>query len=227
MKFWSKLGGKEKNQIIGLTMAVIVGCYTFLWQIDNRKDLVLMENRIKVTKGRMQKNSGKNNNNKPTVSYTEINTLQSKSAKAEEELTKLKQQQQRQRAFFVPLDDNQAIQELRLSILSLAESHGIYISSVSEIGTRIDKNKVLRDELESDQGKLKTNNIFGRPLLGYRLKCRFANLQRFLKNLERLRYTVAPVRMNIEAITVTNNDGKQEVVSPESQFLNVDLVLSL
>lgn len=227
MAFWSKLGNKEKNQIIGLTVAVIVGCYAFFWQIDNRKKLVLLENRINMNKGKMKPTGKHNTNNKTDVSYNEISQLQSKAEKAQKQLAELKQQQQRRRAFFVPLDDNQAIQELRLSILSLAESHGIYISAVSEIGSHIDKEKGLQEGLELEESQLDTNNLFARPLLGYRVKCRFSNLQRFLKNLERLRYTVAPVRLNIEAITVVNNDGKQEVVSPESQFLNVDLVLSL
>lgn len=223
MAFWSKLGSKEKNQIIGLTVATVVGCYTFFWQIDNRKELVQIENRINMTKAKIKPSTGQSIQS----DYSKITTLQAQAKQAEEKLSELKQQQQRRRAFFVPLDDNQAIQELRLSILSLAESHGIYISSVSEIGTYIDKNKGIKEGLESEQGKLNTNNLFARPLLGYRVKCRFSNLQRFLKNLERLRFTVAPVRLNIEAITVVNNGGKQEVVSPESQFLNVDLVLSL
>lgn len=216
MKFWQRLGRKQQNQVLVLATALTVGAYLGLWHLGNYRELNNTENLISRERNRIEARSADEQLPPPAAG------LAGELKSARERLDALQQQVVSRQGFFVPLSDTQAIQELRLSISALAESRGVRIQSIEEIGQpqADDANTVL----EPSHLEFNLDNPYGRPLLRYTATAGFYNLQRFLIDLGLLSYNVSPVRLGLSAVLAEDAEAEAQV---QEQYLDVELVLSL
>ncbi|MEJ2423798.1 MAG: hypothetical protein P8101_04955 [Candidatus Thiodiazotropha sp.] len=216
MKFWRLLGRKQQNQVLILVTALALGGYLVLWHLGNYRELAKTENLVSRERNRLENATGEGKVPAPAAG------LASQLESARRELADLRQRAGSRRGFFVPLDNSQEMQELRLSISSLAESRGVYIQSVEEVGQprAEDVNAVL----EPASLELNLDNPYKRPLLRYIATGNFFNLQRFLVDLDQLKYNVSPVRLSLGAILAEDIEAEAVV---QAQYLDVEMVLSL
>jgi hypothetical protein len=138
-----------------------------------------------------------------------------KQIEQEQELKKsLQSELQNSRLNLLGLDDIRGYQSLKLSISDLAVEHRV----------QIDSNKDLRGSgSKQSTTTLDSENEWRRPLSQYSITAGFMDLRYFLRDLGKLPYAVAPVFLEIEAITEEDN----QPADSGKQLLRVSLVLAL
>lgn len=214
MKYWNSLGKKRQNEIlIGVTFSV-VAIYLLAWHWQNYTELTHAENMVSRAENRLQLKEDSIPEAPPSAGKL-VKEIERQTERQKE----LTYDHDQISSIFMPLDQVQAYQSLRLSISDLAESNRVRIESVNEVN----QGRVTLDA-NGEPGKFVLSKKWGRPLLQYSLNLRYIDLLNFLEGLETLEFQVSPVHVEIEAELM---DEDLEVNPELDQYLSVVMVLAL
>ncbi|GAB6071122.1 hypothetical protein JCM30760_22190 [Thiomicrorhabdus hydrogeniphila] len=210
MKQWNSLGRKKQNQILVLLTFGVVAIYLLGWHWQNYKALEFSENMVSRAENRLELKE-KSIPKMPEAAGTYLKKIDEQTKKENE----LELEYNQISTLFMPLDNVQSYQALRLSISSLAEENHVRIESVNEV------NKGA--QTVAGNAKFLISKKWGRPLLKYHLHLRYFDLLNFIDELDSLDFQVSVVNIEVEAELV---DEATIDVSAD-QNLAVVLVLAL
>ncbi len=214
MKYWNSLGKKKQNQWLITFTFMVVGIYLLAWHWQNYKALEHANNMVNRAENRLQLKVDAIPESPPTAGQL-VKKISEQSSKKRE----LEFEYQQISSIFMPLDDIQSYQNLRLSISDLAESNGVRVESVNEVN----KGALVMAE-DGKQVKLVISEKWGRPLIEYQMSLSYIDLLNFMEGLEQLEYQVSVVRVEIEA-ELADEDVVVDVNA--DQFLSVQMVMAL
>lgn len=214
MKYWNSLGKKKQNQILIVFTFMVLGAYLLGWHWQNYTKLKHSENMVSRAENRLKLKVDSIPEPPLTAGQLDKEFVEQKEKKRELEF-----EFNQINSIFMPLDDIQAYQNLRLSISDLAEKNGVDIESVNEIN----RGGSLGGS-DGEQSKFTISEKWGRPLIEYRMNLRYIDFLNYIEGLEKLEYQVSVVKIEIEA-DLADEDAVADVAN--EQFLSVQLVMAL
>lgn len=214
MKYWNSLGKKKQNQLLISFTFLVIGGYLLAWHWQNYTALEHAKNMVNRAENRLQLKKDAIPEAPPSAGQLAKKFSDFKAKKQELEF-EFKQVS----SIFMPLDDIQAYQNLRLSISDLAERYGVRVDSVNEVNQG-----ALLSGSNGQQIKLAISEKWGRPLIQYQMSLRYIDLLNFMDGLESLEYQVSVVGLEIEAELA---DEGVVVDASNEQYLSLQMVMAL
>ncbi len=216
---WNESSQRDQNLILILICATMVGGYiggVYLASglhesvFETKKLVSRKENRLTLKKQKLS------NINDPGV-------YENKLTKIQPEFDEIRKKYNALKNGFVPLDDLQKVESLRLEISEHARKSGLAIKTMATIDGRVNNS---RSTPNKESRKKLTRNKFKRLLVKVNSYTTFSGLLKFLDGLEQLSYYAPVVQINIEAVIPELGTGESEAPSTK-KLINVGMIIAL
>lgn len=214
---WNEMPKKDQNLILILICALMIGAYTGVVYLSLGEKVFETEKKVSRKENRLNKKTqqlGKLED--PSVYEKKIALIQPEL----EELTKTYNQLKNG---FVPLDDLEKVESLRLELAEQARITGIVVRSMKTVGAR----RMDSDSVPDDASKkLLLSNPFERMLININSYTTFTHLLKFLDGLDELSYFAVVVQLNIKAVVPLLKEGEYEKAS-RKKLIAVNMTIAI
>ncbi len=216
---WNENSQRDQNLILVLICATMIGGYIGVVYIyfglnesvfETRKDVSRKENRLSL------KTKTIGDIKDPIIYEKKLNEILPKYNKINDEYNSLKNG-------FVPLNNFQKVESLRLEISEHARRSGLAVKTMATIDGRVANSQTTPTEKSRKQ---LTDNKFKRLLLEVNSYATFSSLLKFLDGLEQLSYYTPVVQINIKAVLPELKQNEYEAPSSK-QLINVGMIIAL
>jgi hypothetical protein len=219
--FWRHFSAAERHQIVGAACFLIALCYgLLLWYPGNKSLGELIYKEQKQNK----RNSGASKGNATLQNFNldglDVQATRREFAKVQASLAEREAELSRLSARFMPLDDLEALQQLKSELTRLAESGDMEVTALEHIPRTAGDRPPTVEELKRTSAR----NRYKRPLLRFYARASYRGLMAFLDGLPRLSQIAAPVwsRVTVRTSGTSGVDAFGNANAPK-QWLEVEI----